>query len=234
MSKIPESANEFIEGSVLLINKPLKWTSFDVVKKIRFLIKKKYSIKKIKVGHAGTLDPLATGLLIICTGKATKNISKIQNQKKVYTGEIILGASTPSYDLETEIDKEFPIDHITKDLIKNKSGKFIGKIKQTPPIFSALKQNGERLYKKARRGEKPIVKSRTVYIDKFNVLNFKSPKLNFEITCSKGTYIRSIAYDFGKSLKSGAHLSKLCRTEIGSYKLQNSVNIEEFEKFLNK
>ena len=233
MTSYSEKSTYFTSGAVLLINKPFGWTSFDVVKKIRFLIKKKFMLKKIKVGHAGTLDPLATGLLIICTGKETKNIVKYQNERKVYTGELILGASTSSYDLETEIDQTYPIDHISKDLIINKSLDFVGEIKQKPPIFSALKINGERLYKKARRGEIPKVNTRTIYVESFKITNIEIPKVRFEIACSKGTYIRSIASDFGKSLKSGAYLSKLCRTAIGDHKMTNSISLDDFENMLN-
>ena len=233
MTSFSEKATYFTSGAVLLINKPFGWTSFDVVKKIRFLIKKKFLLKKIKVGHAGTLDPLATGLLIICTGKETKNIVSYQNERKIYTGELVLGASTASYDLETTVDHTYPIDHISKDLIMKKAEDFVGEIKQKPPIFSALKIDGERLYKKARRGETPNVKSRTIYVESFKITNIEIPKVRFEITCSKGTYIRSIANDFGKSLKSGAYLSKLCRTAIGEHVIKNSISINDFENMLN-
>jgi len=233
MPYFPKSSEEFLSGQFFLIDKPLRWTSFDVVKKIKNLIRSKYNITKIKVGHAGTLDPLATGLLIICTGKFTKQISKIQEQEKTYTGSITLGGTTPSYDLETEIDATFNTRHITTKLIKSTTSKFIGKINQKPPIFSALKKEGERLYEKARRGEKVNVESRKINIYSFDITNIKMPTLYFQIKCSKGTYIRSIAHDFGSALKSGAHLSSLCRTAIGDYLLSDAFSISSFEKQLN-
>jgi len=234
MENFPETVEEFLDGQILLINKPLGWTSFDVVKKIKNLIRKKYNLKKIKVGHAGTLDPLATGLLIVCTGKFTKQISKIQSQEKEYTGDIILGMTTPSYDLETEVDVTFETRHITEQLIKETTAQFIGEIDQKPPIFSALKRGGERLYEKARRGEKIKIESRRVSVHSFDITTIEMPKVSFEITCGKGTYIRSIANDFGAALNSGAHLSKLCRTAIGNYNLSEGINIETFERLLNK
>ena len=233
MKPLPKTAEDFLEGQTLLLDKPFGWTSFDLVKKIKNLIKEKYNLKKIKVGHAGTLDPLATGLLIICTGKFTKNISKIQDQEKTYTGTITLGGTTPSYDLETEIDNNYKTSHITKELIHKACKQFLGEITQKPPVFSALKHQGERLYKKARRGEKIDIKSRKVNVDYFNIIKFNNPKLTFGIQCSKGTYIRSIANDFGEKLTSGAYLSKLCRTAIGDYKLTKSINLEDFENELN-
>ncbi len=234
MCNFPSTINEFLSGQVFLFNKPIGWTSFDVVKKVKYLISKKYNIKKIKVGHAGTLDPLAEGLLIICTGKFTKKIASIQSQEKTYIGTITLGETTPSYDLETKTDAKYPTEHITNDLIYKTSKKFIGEIKQTPPIFSALKKDGERLYKKARRGEKISLEKRNVVIGEFNIFSIKSLDIRFEIKCSKGTYIRSIANDFGKELNSGGYLRKLCRTAIGDYKLSNAISVEHFENLLNK
>ena len=234
MEPFPQSEEEFLNGQVLLINKPLGWSSFDVVKKIKYLIRKKYNLKKIKVGHAGTLDPLATGLLIICTGKLTKIISEIQIKEKTYTGTITLGGSTASYDLETEVDNDYETSHITKALVKDATKYFIGEIDQKPPIFSALKRGGERLYKKARRGEKIVIESRKVFVSKFKIDSIKSLNVNFEIKCSKGTYIRSIANDFGLELNSGGYLSKLCRTAIGEYQLSKAIEIDIFEKLLNK
>jgi|TARA_B110000459_G_C16412750_1_gene403802 tRNA pseudouridine55 synthase len=233
MEKFPDTVQDFLDGQILLINKPLGWTSFAVVKKIKNLIRTKYSLKKLKVGHAGTLDPLATGLLIVCTGKFTKRISELQGQTKVYTGDITLGKTTPSYDLETEIDAEFATDHISEPLVKATTAQFIGEIDQKPPIYSALKRGGERLYKKARRGENFEIKSRKVSVHSFDIIGFKIPKVSFEIKCSKGTYIRSIAHDFGTALNSGSHLSKLCRTAIGDHQLANSLDLSDFEKQLN-
>ncbi|MDC3395087.1 tRNA pseudouridine(55) synthase TruB [Flavobacteriales bacterium] len=233
MDKFPETVDDFLSGQILLINKPLGWTSFDVVRKIKNLIRTKYNLKKIKVGHAGTLDPLASGLLIVCTGKFTKRISELQGQAKIYTGDITLGGTTTSYDLETEVDKNFETSHITDELIKETTHQFTGEIYQKPPIFSALKRGGERLYEKARRGESIEIEARKVSINSFDITAIEMPKVSFEIKCSKGTYIRSIAHDFGTAIKSGGHLSKLCRTAIGNYQLANALDVDEFEKQLN-
>ena len=234
MDHFPETVEEFLDGQILLINKPLGWTSFDVVKKIKNLIRTKYSLKKIKVGHAGTLDPLATGLLIVCTGKFTKLISKIQGQEKTYKGTITLGGTTPSYDLETEVDNNYETAHITEELIKESTTQFIGEIDQKPPIFSALKKGGERLYEKARRGETIEIESRKVTVREFTITSIEKLEFNFEIKCSKGTYIRSIAHDFGAALNSGGHLSKLCRTSIGEYQLSEAIDVDTYKKLLNK
>ncbi len=215
-------------GRVLLIDKPLEWTSFQVVNKLRWHIKQKFGIKKIKVGHAGTLDPLATGLLILCTGKETKNISKYQGQEKEYTGTITLGATTPSYDLETAIDQTFPTDHITPELLQKTTQQFTGIIQQKPPIFSAIKKDGKRLYELARKGETTEIKSREVTITTFEITEIALPKVNFRVVCSKGTYIRSLAFDYGKALGSGGHLSSLRRTKIGNYLVDNAQSIEGF------
>ena len=220
------------EGVVILINKEKNWTSFDVVKKTKNLIKEKFNIKKIKVGHAGTLDPLATGLLIICTGKLTKKISEIQNLHKTYSGEITLGGKTPSFDLETEIDQKFDLINITKKQVYSVSKEFSGEMFQKPPLFSAIKVQGERLYKKARRGEKVNVKTRKITIYNFEITEINLPKVKFIINCSKGTYIRSIANDFGLKLKNGGYLSELTREKIGNYSLNQSLTISEFEKNL--
>tara|TARA_B110000914_G_C15468536_1_gene449502 strand:+ start:402 stop:1106 length:705 start_codon:yes stop_codon:yes gene_type:complete len=233
MNNFPETVEDFLDGQILLINKPLGWTSFDVVRKIKNLIRTKYSLKKIKVGHAGTLDPLASGLLIVCTGKFTKRISELQGQAKIYTGDITLGGTTPSYDLETEVDATFETSHISEELIKKTTSQFTGKIDQKPPIFSALKRGGERLYEKARRGESIEIEARKVSVHAFDITKIEMPKVSFEIKCGKGTYIRSIAYDFGLALNSGAHLSKLCRTAIGDYQLADALDVSNFEKQLN-
>ncbi len=219
---------DFKNGQVLLIDKPLEWTSFQVVNKLRWHIRKRFDIKKIKVGHAGTLDPLATGLLIICTGKFTKKIEEYQAQVKEYTGEITLGATTPSYDLETEINETFPINHISEELIIETTKKFTGEINQKPPIFSAIKKEGKRLYELARAGETTEIKPRRITIEEFEITNINLPKVEFRVVCSKGTYIRSLAYDFGLALNSGAHLSKLRRTKIGKFKVTNGMKIDEF------
>ncbi len=228
------TSEDYLSGQMVLIDKPLGWSSFDVVKKIKHLISKKYNLKKLKVGHAGTLDPLATGLLIVCTGKFTKRISEIQGQEKTYTGTITLGGTTPSYDLETEVDNDYKTSHITKELIHKTTKQFIGEIDQKPPIFSALKKGGERLYEKARRGEEIIIESRKIFVREFNIISIENLTVAFEIKCSKGTYIRSIANDFGAALNSGGYLSSLCRTAIGDYQLSKGIDIESFEKLLNK
>lgn len=229
---IMETLDTYQEGRVLLIDKPLNWTSFQVVNKIRWLIKQQFSIKKIKVGHAGTLDPLATGLLILCTGKFTKKIETYQAQVKEYTGTITLGATTPSYDLESEIDEKFDISGISEaDILKN-TQQFLGKIQQQPPIFSALKQNGKRLYEYAREGSKIEIPSRAVTITEFEITKIELPCIEFRIVCGKGTYIRSLAHDFGKSLNNGAHLSSLRRTKIGEFRVEDAISVLEFEKFI--
>ncbi|MDA9804153.1 tRNA pseudouridine(55) synthase TruB [Flavobacteriaceae bacterium] len=225
-----ETLDAYQEGRVLLIDKPLNWTSFQVVNKIRWLIKQQFNIKKIKVGHAGTLDPLATGLLILCTGKFTKKIETYQAQVKEYTGTITLGATTPSYDLESEIDQKFDISEISEaDILKN-TQQFLGKIQQQPPIFSALKQNGKRLYEYAREGSKIEIPSRPVTITEFKITKIKLPCIEFRIVCGKGTYIRSLAHDFGKSLNNGAHLSGLRRTKIGEFRVEDAISVLEFER----
>ncbi|MGK0413371.1 MAG: tRNA pseudouridine55 synthase [Polaribacter sp.] len=219
---------DFKNGQVLLIDKPLTWTSFQAVNKLRWHIKQRFKIKKIKVGHAGTLDPLATGLLIICTGKQTKEIHTYQNQIKEYTGTFTLGATTPSYDLETEIDEIFPTEHLTEKLLLETTKQFVGDIQQKPPIFSAIKKDGKRLYELARKGETTEIKARTVTVDRFEITKINLPKVDFKIVCSKGTYIRSLAYDFGNALNSGAHLSALRRTKIGDFSVANASSIEDF------
>ena len=221
-------AEDFKNGQILLIDKPLNWTSFQVVNKLRWAIRKKFGLKKIKVGHAGTLDPLATGLLIICTGRFTKKISEFQSQSKEYTGTIHLGATTPSHDLETEVDRTWPLDHITEELIYAAADHFTGIIEQSPPIYSAVKQDGERLYLKARRGEQVEIKTREVEIHSFVITRIQMPEVDFKVLCSKGTYIRSLAHDFGRHLNSGAHLIALCRTKSGDFDLEEAETIETF------
>lgn len=219
---------DFKNGQVLLIDKPLEWTSFQAVNKLRWHIKQRFKIKKIKVGHAGTLDPLATGLLIICTGKQTKEIHTYQGQIKEYTGTLTIGATTPSYDLETEVNETFSTDHISEELLKETTKQFIGEIQQKPPIFSAIKKDGKRLYELARKGETTEIKARTVAIQEFEITNISLPKVDFRVVCSKGTYIRSLAYDFGLALNSGAHLSTLRRTKIGNFSVDDASGIHQF------
>ncbi|OSY88737.1 pseudouridine synthase [Tenacibaculum holothuriorum] len=228
------TAEDYKNGQVLLIDKPLEWTSFQVVNKLRWHIRKRFDIKKIKVGHAGTLDPLATGLLIICTGKQTKSIETYQGQIKEYTGEFTLGSTTPSYDLETEINETFPTDHITPELINETLTQFIGEIDQKPPIFSAIKKDGKRLYELARQGKTTEIKSRKVTVSEFEITKINGNKFEFRVVCSKGTYIRSLANDFGKALNSGAHLSVLRRTKIGDFSVENAVSIDGFIESLKE
>ena len=208
---------DYLNGQLLLIDKPLGWSSFQAVNKLKWAIRKKFGLKKIKIGHAGTLDPLATGLLIICTGKFTKKIPEYQGQTKEYTGTITLGSTTPSYDLETEIDENFPIDHITEEEILKTTFEFIGEIEQAPPVFSAIKKDGKRLYEYAREGKDVSIKKRKVHVHSFEITAVRMPNIDFRISCSKGTYIRSIAHDFGRALDSGGHLSVLRRTKIGEF-----------------
>ena len=228
-----KTAEDYQAGQVLLIDKPLTWTSFQVVNKLRWEIRQAFNIKKIKVGHAGTLDPLATGLLVICTGKMTKQIDTFQGQIKEYTGTFVLGGTTPSYDLETEVNETFETKHITEDLIHSTTAQFTGDIEQFPPIFSALKKDGKRLYEYARAGETVEIKSRTVHVSEFEITKIDGLNIDFRIVCSKGTYIRSLAHDFGKTLQSGAHLSALRRTKIGDFNVKNGVSVEEFITSLN-
>jgi tRNA pseudouridine55 synthase len=229
---------DFRAGEVLLINKPLTWTSFQAVNKMKYLIKHHPSLvldgKRVqpKIGHAGTLDPLATGLLIVCTGKQTKNIEKYQAQEKEYTGTFYIGATTPCYDLEKEIDAHYPTDHITDDLIRETTKQFTGKIQQTPPLYSAIKIDGKRAYDIARAGQTAEIKSKEIEITVFEITRIALPEVDFRVVCSKGTYIRSLARDFGLALNSGAHLTALCRTRIGDYKLSDAMSIEEFENSL--
>ena len=224
------TAETFREGQVLLIDKPLNWSSFQAVNKIKWLLKKEYGLKKIKVGHAGTLDPLATGLLLICTGKATKTITDLQGQEKEYTGTFYVGATTPSYDLETEIDQTFPIEHITEEMVEQTRTTFLGVTQQRPPIFSALKKDGKRLYEHARKGEEVEISMRPITISDFELTRIQLPEIDFKVACSKGTYIRSLAFDFGQKLNSGSHLTKLRRTKIGNYHVDDAFSIEAFEE----
>ncbi|MDY0988911.1 tRNA pseudouridine(55) synthase TruB [Flavobacterium sp. CFBP9031] len=226
---------EYLEGQVLLIDKPLKWSSFQAVNKLKYLLINKVGLpKKFKIGHAGTLDPLATGLLLICTGKFTKRISELQGQAKEYTGTFYIGATTPSYDLETEIDQTFPTDHIDEALIHETVKQFLGEIDQKPPIFSAIKKDGVRLYEHARAGESIEIESRKTTIHEFEITRIALPEIDFRVVCSKGTYIRSLAYDFGKAMNSGSHLTVLRRTKIGDYDVKNAIDITLFEEELLK
>lgn len=222
-----------IEGQIFLIDKELSWTSFDVVKKVRFKLQNQFNIKKLKVGHAGTLDPLATGLVILCTGKATKQINDIQSLEKEYIANIKLGETTPSFDLETSVDHQFPVQHITKDIVINVLNEYEGELEQIPPVFSAKKYDGKRAYEYARRGEYIELKPKTIEIKEIHLTKFELPLITLRVVCSKGTYIRALARDLGMSLGSGAHLIGLKRNAIGSYKLENAIKISEFENYIN-
>ena len=222
----PFPGRKYIEGTCLLVDKPSGWTSFDVVNKIRSSLKYNLGLKKLKVGHAGTLDPLATGLLIICTGKFTKKLSEYQGLVKEYIGTISLGATTPSFDSETEPDGRFPVEHITPELVEEARQKFLGDLEQLPPIYSAIKVDGQPLYKKARKGEMVEVKPRPVHIYEFELTKMDIPNIDFRVKCSKGTYIRSLAHDFGKAMQSGAYLSALRRTKIGEHKIEDAWNLD--------
>jgi len=224
---------DFPAGEVLLVDKPPEWTSFDVVNKIRHMLRYHLDIRKIKVGHAGTLDPLATGLLLVCVGKATKRINEYTGLDKEYTGTMFLGATTPSLDLETEVDAEYETSHITEEMIKNAVRAYTGTIKQVPPAFSAVKVNGKRAYLKAREKQEIVIPEREVRIHAFEILRAELPEIDFRISCTKGTYIRSLARDFGKSLQSGAYLQSLRRTKIGEYHIDDAVSIMQLEAFIS-
>ncbi|MES2545605.1 MAG: tRNA pseudouridine(55) synthase TruB [Bacteroidota bacterium] len=227
------TAEDFQNGQILQIDKPMHWTSFQAVNKMKWVLKSKLGLKKIKIGHAGTLDPLATGLLLVCTGKFTKIISELQGQAKEYTGTFYIGATTPSYDLETEIDETFPTEHITETLIHETTKQFLGEIDQKPPIFSAIKKDGIRLYEHARAGETVEIAFRKTTIHEFEITRIALPEIDFRVVCSKGTYIRSLAYDFGKAMNSGSHLTVLRRTKIGDYDVKNALDVTLFEESVN-
>jgi len=227
------SKDDYLNGKMLLFDKDKEWTSFDLVNKTRNIIRKTFDIKKIKVGHAGTLDPLATGLMIVCTGKYTKKIDEYQGLSKTYTTTIKLGESTPSFDLETEVDQTLPTEHITRSMIENHLKDFSGTIEQVPPMFSAINVNGQRAYKLAREGKKVELKKKTIEIYSINILDFNLPYLSLEINCSKGTYIRSLARDIGLSLNTVAHLTELTRTKIGEYKIEDAISINQFQSQLD-
>lgn len=226
-------AADYLSGQTILLDKPLTWSSFQAVNKLKYALKRKdVLMKNIKVGHAGTLDPLASGLLIVCVGKNTKKISEYQGLPKEYTGTIRLGATTPSYDLETAINQTFPTDHLTEALIQNTIPQFLGEIMQKPPIFSAIKKEGKRLYEHARNQEEVKIEARPVTIHAFEITAFRLPEIDFRIVCSKGTYIRSIAHDLGEALKCGGHLTALRRTKIGDFSVEDAWQIADLEHYL--
>ena len=224
----------FSEGEVLLFDKPYEWTSFDLVNNVRYFIRNKLDYPKLKIGHAGTLDPLATGLLILCTGKYTKKIDDYQAQEKEYTGTFTIGATTPSFDMEKEVDKTYDYSHVTEELINAATNKFTGTFQQTPPIFSAVKINGKRAYDYARNNEEVVIKSKEITISEFEITKINLPEVNFRIVCSKGTYIRALARDFGETLNCGSYLSALCRTRIGEFKLEEAFEVEAFKKMFQE
>ncbi|MGE5384190.1 MAG: tRNA pseudouridine(55) synthase TruB [Omnitrophica WOR_2 bacterium] len=225
---------DFETGELILVNKPLKWTSFDVVNRLRIVIRESYGIKKIKVGHAGTLDPLADGLLIICTGRFTKKIDEYQAEEKEYTGTFKLGATTPSYDLEHEVDEEFEYEHISPDMIQRVSQALTGDIQQIPPVFSAIKIDGRRAYKYARKNKELELEARSINISQFEITSIQLPEVGFRVVCSKGTYIRALARDFGEALNSGAHLTSLRRTRIGRFKLSDAWELDNLVKTIKE
>ena len=225
---------DFIAGEVLFFNKPLKWTSFDLVNKFRYKLSRKLKVKKIKVGHAGTLAPLATGVMIVCTGKATKRIDEFQYQTKEYIATLKLGETTPSFDLEKEVDAVYPTEHITRELVEEVLKTFVGVIQQVPPVFSACKVDGKRAYELARKGEEVELKSKTLIIDELELLKCELPVIKIRVVCSKGTYIRALARDIGTALNSGAHLIALERTRIGDVTLDMCMNPEDIDKFLDE
>jgi tRNA pseudouridine55 synthase len=225
---------DFQEGEILYFNKPLHWTSFDLVNKARYKISRYLNVKKIKVGHAGTLDPLATGVMIVCTGKATKRIEEFQCQTKEYVAVLRLGATTPSFDLETEIDQVYETKHITKELVERTIPRFLGRIEQIPPAFSACKINGDRAYELARKGLEVDLKPKLLVLDTIELLSYQPEELKIRVVCSKGTYIRALARDIGLALHSGAHLTGLKRTRIGTVTLDKCIEIDEFDNILNE
>lgn len=228
-----KTVEDYLNGQIILIDKPLHWTSFQAVNKMKYALINNVELpKKFKIGHAGTLDPLASGLLLVCTGKFTKRITELQGQAKEYTGTFFIGATTPSYDLETEVDETFDTSHIDESLIYETVKQFLGEIDQKPPVFSAIKKDGIRLYEHARAGEFVEISSRKTTIHEFEITRIALPEIDFRVVCSKGTYIRSLAYDFGKAMNSGSHLTMLRRTKIGDYNVGNAIDITLFVESL--
>lgn len=225
---------DFIAGEVIPINKPYTWTSFQIVSKIRYHLSRRFNVKRFKVGHAGTLDPLATGVLLLCTGKATKRIEELQKQTKEYVAEIMLGATTPSYDMEHPVNETFPYKHITKEMVEEALKQFTGNIAQRPPLFSACKVDGKRAYDLARKGSDMELEPKQIRIDSIELLECDLPKITIKVVCGKGTYIRSLARDIGEALQSGAYLTALTRTRIGDYRLEDCITPEAFQEWLEK
>jgi tRNA pseudouridine55 synthase len=224
---------DFIEGEILVFNKPFTWSSFALVHRVRAMICRKLKVKKLKVGHAGTLDPLATGVMIICTGKATKRIEEFQYQTKEYVATLLLGATTPSFDLETKVDNVYPVEHIRKENVQQILAQFVGSIRQVPPVFSAVKIDGKRAYEYARNGEEVEIKAKELVIDEIELIDYSLPKITIRVVCSKGTYIRALARDIGVALQSGAHLVALERTRIGDFRIENCMTLENFQQIVD-
>lgn len=222
-----------LEGEILYIDKPLHWSSFDAVKRVRGIMARRLKIKKMKVGHAGTLDPLATGVMIVCTGRATKRIDELQAHTKEYVATIALGATTPSYDLETEIDATYPTEHITREMVEETLKKFTGRIEQVPPAFSACKIDGKRAYKMARKGKEVELKAKILVIDEIELLEYSQQSIVVRVVCSKGTYIRALARDIGAALNSGGHLTALRRTRVGNVKVEDCLTVDQAVEMLN-
>ncbi len=225
---------DFVAGEVIPVFKPYTWTSFQIVNKIRYHLSRKYGIKRFKVGHAGTLDPLATGVLLLCTGKATKRIEELQKHTKVYEAEIMLGATTPSYDMEHPVNATYPYGHITREMVEKTLEQFVGEIKQRPPLFSACKVDGKRAYDLARKGSDMQLEPKKIRIDAIELLECELPKIKIRVTCGKGTYIRSLARDIGEALQSGAYLTGLTRTRVGEYKIEDCITPDAFPEWLDK
>ena len=223
---------DFIAGEIIPINKPYAWTSFQIVNKVRYHLSRKYGIKRFKVGHAGTLDPLASGVLLLCTGKATKRIEELQAHTKEYVAEITLGATTPSFDMEHPVDATYPYEHITREMVEETLQKFVGDIDQRPPLFSACKVDGKRAYDLARKGSDLELAAKRIRIDAIELLDYDLPRIKIKVTCGKGTYIRSLARDIGEALQSGGYLSDLVRTRIGEYSLEDCITPESFQEWL--
>lgn len=225
---------DFVAGEIIPVFKPYTWTSFQIVNKVRYHLSRKYGIKRFKVGHAGTLDPLATGVLLLCTGKATKRIEELQKHTKEYEAEIMLGATTPSYDMEHPVNATFPYEHITREMVEKTLTQFIGDIAQRPPLFSACKVDGKRAYDLARKGSDMELEPKQIRIDNIELLEYELPKIRIRVTCGKGTYIRSLARDIGEALQSGAYLTALTRTRVGEYRIEDCINPEAFPEWLEK
>lgn len=234
MNKDIKESNPFVEGAFVVVDKPLTWTSFDIVNKFRYLLCKRLGIKKLKVGHAGTLDPLATGVVVLCTGRYTKRIDEVQTKEKVYTARIRLGATTPTYDKESDVDATFPTEHITRDEVERVLETFVGESDQVPPIFSAVKVDGDRAYKLARRGEDVELTAKRIHIYSIELLDYRLPDIEVRVTCGKGTYIRSLARDIGQALGSGGYLTALRRERVGGFTVEGAIKVEEFGDFIEQ